>query len=849
MPARPPPPPATDTFTFQPDRALLLPKFESYKLTFPRLDRPVSSEPLPRPFTTASNAVGERHSFEEVRYRAGYNHLSKGAQGSAASREVAWVSHDGRVTAARIDPVTATPTFFDVVRLSPPPPSSSSSRAPLAPEYASVHCLSPSTWVVSDGRETVHVVSVDPASLEGTVVASYRVDGRESVRGKPLRLHRADLVSSSRVGAGVGRNEGQEGADHDDISLFLSVSVKSGPGATVSDATAATGDPIDSDTPKLGVPNSRLKIPSSTTFEYFSLRIPLPSPSSPPSQSIGQTDPTESTAVKVELVEPEFVVQGLELPSFVSYDRATNRYFVGTPSGLRPIDPPGRPTPSPTDIVSHPAPEPSSKSSDARADPSTASPTPRDPRAVTVSKPRPFSWTQDKSSLTVAFPIPSDTPTSSIRITFSRLFLTLHIGSASSVVKGTSSSSSPGPTAQPRQSHAFELPRISHKKWWAEIDPHTSVWTFDREAEGRDSTFGILTLHLEKRFEGTKWSDVFETTTTKDDADRDVEMDGTGRLGGRGGGDGGKIREMGEGEEYEGVPETVDPSELAKISEDFEKWTRGIMEGGGVAASQEGLGHGVPTSLMGDEMDVEVDAEGGRGFVVSWIDARGGGRGETRHEAGRECRPDENVETRSTKQATQVHTPHPTIPYSILSTALPLVGATATDSAPDQTITIKHDVDGLVFSPPTDRTPHPPSTDNTPGARRRNPFEWTHTSTFPALAFVLATKRDTKFIHHLSSRCVLAFDSPSILSNASASSDPSSSSERSVTTASAGNLFIYLAPEPRGALKGKQMVIKLGTAGRSTGQLMGVAGVELEGGEVAVVALCENELLVIRFQE
>ena len=55
---------------------------------------------------------------------------------------------------------------------------------------------------------------------------------------------------------------------------------------------------------------------------------------------------------------------------------------------------------------------------------------------------------------------------------------------------------------------------------------------------------------------------------------------------------------------------------------------------------------------------------------------------------------------------------------------------------------------------------------------------------------------------------------------------------------------MYFAPTNRADRNAKQMVLRLA----ATGQVMGVAGVELDGGEVAVVALCENALVVLRLE-
>lgn len=379
----------------------------------------------------------------------------------------------------------------------------------------------------------------------------------------------------------------------------------------------------------------------------------------------------------------------------------------------------------------------------------------------------PFSWLQDADSLTVVFAVPSDLPTSSIRLTFSRQFLSLHIGSARSGI------------ASSDDSHT--LPRVSHKRLWDTIDPHTSVWTFDREAEGRDTAFGLLTLHLEKATPGLKWMDVF--ADTRDDTIRDVA-----ELGSTQGSTAGVFTGIKEQQALEGVAETVDPSELASISEKMAQWTQTSLPSSVV---DDGVGHGVPTSLSGEEIDVEVDASSGRPLIVTWVED-------------------------SNSQTPRLVCPHSTIPFALISTALPLGPRIQEDSA----VVVKHDVDGLLFTPPLDDS---------------QSYVWRHISTFPAIAFVLATKRDARFVYHVGRDAVLAFDSPSAFSLVSPLERANNGG---------GNLFVYYRPPGVKEKIGNQRVFRIG--GPSSGSLMGVAGYRKSDGAIHVLALCEHEIVTIR---
>lgn len=607
---------------------------------------------------------------------------------------------------------TGAPTFHSLLELPTPVAASSSVSARVA-EYPDAIALSPTRWCVSDGTGRIYLVAVDKSvasAWTARIEASFELAAEEGEELLPFRLHSVDEVAEKGIFA------------------LLSIPIKVAPSAL----PTATGGFSAS---------ARHKIPSTTAFEYLSVRFDVPAPVE------GEDAPMEDVAAQKLVVQ--WRLHSHDLPSFVTFDAQAERYIIGAPSSLT-SNPEGPSTPTaPT--------RPSSTT------PGASTPEPSSSSAVPIPRPPPFSWTQDSDSLTVVFPLPSDTPTSSIRITFSRLFLTLHVGSAAAALSSASAPSS--------------LPHVSHKKLWDTIDPHTSVWTFDREAEGRDSTFGLLSLHLEKGNPGTKWSDVFALTP-----ESMVEDVGVSRIQ--------EVSVEEEERELEHVTETLDPSELAKISESMEQWTKGVAEQAGGEVDGDGLGHGVPTSLIGEEIDVEVDGDSGRPLIVTWIEA-------------------------ATTSTPRLVRPHPTIPYSLLSTPLPLASATS----PDPTITIKHDVDGLLFTP----------------SSSASTYTWTHTSTFPALAFVLATKQDATFVHHLSNRAVLAFDAPSSFTLASPAGG---------TRSGAGNLFVYCRTEEVKGAKGVQMVLRVG--GPSSGAMVGVGGVVSGQGKVVVVALCEKELVVFK---
>jgi len=368
----------------------------------------------------------------------------------------------------------------------------------------------------------------------------------------------------------------------------------------------------------------------------------------------------------------------------------------------------------------------------------------------------PYSWTQSSDSVTVAFPLPSTTPKTKIKVFFTMQTLTVHVDNNDALTL-------PVP---------IPIPHYSAKALWSDINPSSSFWTWDREGEQK---WGLLTLHMEKKHEGTRWMHVFNPSPPRPATITSPELD------------------LGSDMDME-VPESLDPSELWHIRESLEKYTTALRDG--EDASGLGLGKGL-SSLTEGEMDEDVDANVGRRVCLTWV----GGAMEI---AGREGAAEQDEER-------FVH---------LLSTPLP--GSIGTDE--DLSLILKHDLDGTVFTLPSSSTA---TTTPTP--------QWIHTSTYSALSFVLASKQDTRFTHHLL---------PS-------SSNPNSPSDGAVlafeggsSRGRGGNLYIY-RPVPTSKEKwAKQAVLKVDDG--LGGALLGVGCVKGEGGKRMVVCLTEGELVLIQ---
>lgn len=527
--------------------------------------------------------------------------------------------------------------------------------------------------------------------------------------------------------------------------------------------------------------------------------------------------------------------------------------------------------------------------------PSSAAPTSQPVAAARRRRRAPhFSWAQTSDTITIAFTLPAWITKSHIRAHFSLSALSLSFTQealallntpASSGVKITEINSDPANHVEGDEAdHLTNAARMIasgryvSRPTWAEIDPTGSLWTVEK-ARG----MSLLTLHLEKKHEGTRWMQVFADRTRTRSRNRNparAEKSDSGRTQLSFRQARSEFERIATGNPFESsnrleaedededahsdtdaedneddVPETMDPSELLSMLEGMQKYTvdeETVERGNGYGLDRTGFdasgGHGQnggtslsmdQPSLLKDSLE-EEDANVGRTFVISSI----------HHAEGDGDRVE--ILTSSESETT------------VLATSLPNA------NTEEGLVAIKHDLDGAVFASTSEG--------------------WEHVATMPALAFVLASKRDAQRVHIYKRQTiqgqeagyvVLAFESaPQVTGSGSRGGGGDGSASGDAAAAGAGNLFLYYSPSSTSAKHAQSRVVRLGAAtsaadsadtnydcedkgeganGSASGALLGVCSVRLarkrsaeadeeekEKEEETLMCLCENRILLLR---
>ena len=366
--------------------------------------------------------------------------------------------------------------------------------------------------------------------------------------------------------------------------------------------------------------------------------------------------------------------------------------------------------------------------------------------------------------------------------------------------------------------------------WWDRIKGEESTWTWEKE---KDSITGEetakLELTLEKANEGVKWPQLFAPRQENEDDEDGRPLVTDSPLGG-------KNDDNWTFQEIE-VPETMSEEDRAFVKASLEGLHQkapavppkskyaGLGHPsltGSIQETAKLTGHGeahdrataVLSGLLREEIEDEDDGYEDDDHMDGGEFASLGGAGSSK--AGKET-----VFTYLEQEAPAgqvVSRRFAKTPSTFI------LSRSFKGSVNDQSVIIKAHVDGNVYIPPSERTK----------------TTWKHAATNPAISFVLASKRDTQYVYHMTDAAnhgatIFAFESKQAFGLG-------------------GNLYIYWAPaiesgshvgngQKSRATEAKQTVAKFGD-GIETGQLMGVKLVSLGNSHQCIVGLTEKAIVI-----
>ncbi|WVQ67850.1 uncharacterized protein L199_006055 [Kwoniella botswanensis] len=223
------------SYLFPPDKSLLYPQFETYKLQSLDSDNDLLEYPLPEPGSTQSRVgynTSSYLSFKEVRNRIGWDHLSVNADGVGVYVDKDW----GVVGFIVGDDLQ--PTFSKLASL-PLPISSGEQQS----EFPSVSPLTPTTWAVSSGSGSLYVLETtspdEAGSLQGQFIAKYDLPSSnlnlDSNEPSPFLLRASHTISTEQVSLLITRsikaNEGKKTIKSSQLTTFELIEIALDPSA------------------------------------------------------------------------------------------------------------------------------------------------------------------------------------------------------------------------------------------------------------------------------------------------------------------------------------------------------------------------------------------------------------------------------------------------------------------------------------------------------------------------------------------------------------------------------------------------------------------------------------------
>ncbi|TFY66725.1 hypothetical protein EVG20_g4372 [Dentipellis fragilis] len=173
---------------YSPNRSLLNPKFDGYKLHAVSQEDVVAAYPLEYKPTQSTVSARAPVSFQEVQSRIRHNHLSVSPEGSMA----VYVDSEFRVILIDLHSEPLSPVFTVLYDI--PQPMQTSSTEAFQKEYPSAVFLTSHIVFASDGNGTLYTLNIGPdgaCHVVGTYDIPVNAAENISVSSPPFRIHSA----------------------------------------------------------------------------------------------------------------------------------------------------------------------------------------------------------------------------------------------------------------------------------------------------------------------------------------------------------------------------------------------------------------------------------------------------------------------------------------------------------------------------------------------------------------------------------------------------------------------------------------------------------------------------------
>lgn len=717
-----------DQLCFIPDRKLLNPKFESYKLQEYDQSK-VRRIPLPARIDLSTNPDFKSFNFQELKSKTLWNHLLIGTFPDATPAQLIWIEPKTLQIFTLNQPNSDNPQVSALLRLPdqraeqlgdqrdegiefdyPSGKALNHHHTLNYPVSAQKEKTAPNLWLILDGGRSLFLVDLNPHCSSSRILAS-----KELAHPSDCFIHGFYKLASVQV------------KDRQADTFWVFLRAKS-----LQKALEAEQD-VEAKTAGLSKKKKLL-----FTLYLIEMRIkPNPHVST-------TTDPSSILPFDLD-IRLHAQLSGPDELLSVHYDRPGHRWclrstskFTTLSSQQQTSQPQEQPKVQPDQLQKTKDPEPS----------------------VTSSGPSPpYSWSQTLSTLTILFPIPFPITSKSIKVDFQ---------------SGSLSFGLPKPEFLPKEAEDYlwklfeyfgqQLLGTQQQQdggslvldLWDLVATEDSTWFVESVGNKRasQSTTTLLTIELEKRSR-LRWPQAFKVDAH--------------------------------------VPETMDPIELLSITENLAKYTSTAnIDDEDQAGDQRckkkkrGLGSAtdpIPSATMGThpivqnsslsagEMDEEIDVANEvmvTGVVMTWLIQKPS-----------DDRPGPDVGADRTDREWLVKVAQQGIPVEQISSPLKVVRQALRSSSSEPPLSegekedlegwmmIKSDIDGLVFSP-------------CEGGEDKQDLRWRHRMSFPALAFVMASKREIWASFFTEDICLL-------LETSSSTGSASNNQERQ----SLGNLFVY----------------------------------------------------------